>query len=79
MPPEAQPHLFERFFRVDKARARVSFDYRSGGGSGLGLAIVKAIVNAHGGAIEAVKSAPGQGSVFTFLIPRGAAASQKPA
>ncbi len=72
IPPEAQSHLFERFYRVDKARARVS------GGSGLGLAIVKAIVDAHGGAIEAVKSAPGQGSVFMLLIPRGAVTVQKP-
>jgi two-component system OmpR family sensor kinase len=90
IPTEAQPHLFERFYRVDKARARASFDpanpagplrgYRSGGGSGLGLAIVKAIVDAHGGAIEPVKSAPGQGSVFTLLIPRaGAAGVQRPA
>jgi heavy metal sensor kinase len=64
IPTEAQPHLFERFYRADRARARAS------GGSGLGLAIVKAIVQAHGGTIGAVKSAPGEGSVFEIMIPR---------
>lgn len=61
--PEAQPHLFERFYRVDRARTR------SSGGSGLGLAIVQAIVLAHGGTVEPVKSVPGQGSAFTVSIP----------
>lgn len=65
--PEAQPHLFERFYRVDKARARAS------GGSGLGLAIVQAIVLAHGGTVEPVKSAIGRGSVFAVSIPRNVA------
>jgi two-component system, OmpR family, sensor kinase len=64
IPLETQPHLFERFFRVDKARARAS------GGSGLGLTIVKAIVEAHGGAMGAIKSAPGQGSAFELSLPR---------
>ena len=64
IPPEAQPHLFERFFRVDKARARAS------GGSGLGLAIVKAIVEAHRGTIAPVRSVQGQGTLFEFTIPR---------
>lgn len=64
IPPEAQPRIFERFFRVDKARSR------SAGGSGLGLAIVKAIVEAHRGTIAPVKSAPGQGALFEFTIPR---------
>ena len=63
IPPEAQPHLFERFFRVDKARARGS------GGSGLGLAIVKAIVEAHRGTIAPVRSVQGQGTIFRVHHP----------
>ncbi len=59
---EHLPHLFERFYRVDKARSRAL------GGSGLGLAIVKYIVDAHGGQV-AVQSEPGQGSVFTLTLP----------
>ena len=66
IPAEAQQHIFERFFRVDKARARAS------GGSGLGLAIVKAIVEAHGGSIAPVHSEAGRGSVFELTFPRAA-------
>lgn len=55
------PHLFERFYRVDKHRSR------SGGGSGLGLAIVKHIIEAHSQTIN-VRSAPGVGSTFSFTI-----------
>ena len=58
-----QPHVFERFYRVDKSRNR------SLGGSGLGLAIVKKIVEDHGGAIS-VESALGSGSTFRLWIPR---------
>ena len=58
--------IFERFYRVDKARSREK------GGTGLGLAIVKHILALHDGAI-AVESAPGQGSVFRFELPRRAA------
>ncbi len=55
-------NIFERFYRVDKARARET------GGTGLGLYIVRTIAIMHGGRID-VKSKKGEGSVFTFVIP----------
>lgn len=59
---EHLPRLFERFYRVDKARSRRA------GGTGLGLSIVKHIVQAHHGRVT-VDSVPGQGSVFRILLP----------
>ena len=62
IPEESMPHIFERFYRVDKARSRKS------GGSGLGLAIVKNMVERNGGQISAT-STPGSGSTFTVTFP----------
>jgi signal transduction histidine kinase len=62
IPASHLPQLFDRFYRVDKARSR------SRGGSGLGLAIVKNIVEQHGGTIE-VKSKVNRGTSFTITLP----------
>ena len=62
IPPEALPHIFDRFFRIDKARNRAH------GGVGLGLSLAKTYIEAHGGRIEVV-SEPGKGSVFTVFLP----------
>ena len=62
VPEDSLPHLFERFYRVDKARARKS------GGSGLGLSIVRNMVERNSGTID-VTSTLGEGSTFTVTFP----------
>jgi len=62
IPPEHLPHIFDRFYRVDKARTRAE------GGAGLGLSIGRWIAEAHGGTLR-VESARGQGSKFTLSLP----------
>ena len=62
IPPEDIPRIFDRFYRVDKARARKK------GGAGLGLALVKGVAEAYGGRVE-VESRPGEGSRFTVVLP----------
>ncbi len=64
IPPDALPHVFKRFFRVDGSRSRE----HGAGGAGLGLSIVKSICDAHGARVE-VSSTPGQGSRFRVLQP----------
>ncbi len=63
IPAEHLPHVFERFYRVDKSRSR------AGGGSGIGLTIARHLVEAHGGEIQAASEGPGQGSTFSFTLP----------
>lgn len=60
---EHLPHLFERFYRVDKSRSR------EGGGSGVGLAISRALVEAMGGSLWAGSAGPGEGATFSFRLP----------
>jgi two-component system sensor histidine kinase BaeS len=62
--PEHLPHLFERFYRVDKARSRAL------GGHGIGLTISKALIEAHGGRIWATSDGPGRGATFAFTLPQ---------
>lgn len=62
IPPEHLPHIFTRFYRVDKSRRKPL------GGSGLGLTIAREIITAHGGTVWA-ESSPGQGSSFFFTLP----------
>ncbi len=63
IPTSAQPHVFERFYRIDTARSR------NNGGSGLGLAICREIVQAHGGRIWLDHGQ--RGSAFSFTVPAG--------
>ena len=59
---DEQAHVFDRFYRADRSRARQS------GGTGLGLSIARAILEAHRGRLS-VRSAPGEGSTFLFDLP----------
>src|SRR5205823_4723490 len=69
---EHLPHIFERFYRADHARARAT------GGSGLGLAICDWVARTHGGRLE-VHSQPRRGATFTLWLPAAAApASRSP-
>jgi len=72
IPPKDLAHIFERFYRADRARSSASGDgvlrAPSSGGSGLGLAIVKHIALAHGGTVRA-ESWAGEGSLFEFRFP----------
>ena len=63
IPMEHLPHVFERFYRVDKSRARQS------GGAGIGLTIARHLVYAQGGEIWAESAGPGKGSTFRFTLP----------
>jgi two-component system sensor histidine kinase SenX3 len=64
IPTRDLERIFERFYRVDKARSRVT------GGTGLGLSIVRHVAQNHGGEVE-VQSREGEGSTFTLVLPRG--------
>ena len=64
IPPEALPHIFERFYRADRARSRAE------GGTGLGLAIARKLAEAHGGQLTAGNAAEG-GAVFRLVLPVG--------
>ena len=69
IPEEELPRVFERFYRLEKSRARGEDGRR---GSGLGLAIVEELVHAHGGRIS-VSSRVGQGTTFIVSLPTAAA------
>jgi signal transduction histidine kinase len=63
IPAEHLPHVFERFYRVDRARDRTH------GGSGIGLTIAKALIEAHGGTLTGRSDGAGRGSTFTMTVP----------
>jgi two-component system phosphate regulon sensor histidine kinase PhoR len=71
IPPDALDRVFERFYRVDKARSREQ------GGTGLGLAIVKHLIQSHGGRVWAT-SKPGCGTTFYFTLEQAAGTLQQP-
>jgi two-component system, OmpR family, sensor histidine kinase SenX3 len=64
IPEQNLTRIFERFYRVDKARSKET------GGTGLGLSIVRHVAEKHGGRVT-VESSPGEGSTFTVYLPRG--------
>lgn len=64
IPAEHLPHIFDRFYRVDKSRSRAS------GGSGVGLTIARHLVEAHGGTIWAESAGTNAGSTFSFTLPK---------
>jgi two-component system sensor histidine kinase SenX3 len=64
IPPQDQQRIFERFYRVDRARSRDS------GGTGLGLALVKHVVERAGGSVTASSDEQRPGSIFTIALPR---------
>jgi signal transduction histidine kinase len=66
IPPADRDRIFERFYRVDRARSRVT------GGTGLGLSIVRNVARNHGGEVR-VESREGEGSTFVIQLPRFAA------
>ncbi|NCC30597.1 MAG: two-component sensor histidine kinase, partial [Chloroflexia bacterium] len=68
--PEHLPHVFERFYRVDKSRARQS------GGNGIGLAIVRHLIDVQGGEIWAESAGPGTGTTISFTLPLPPGASE---
>ena len=70
IPPDALPHVFERFYRADKVRSR------SSQGAGLGLSIVRAICQAHGGTVS-VQSREGIGTTVSVELPLASATRQK--
>jgi two-component system phosphate regulon sensor histidine kinase PhoR len=70
IPKEHQGRVFERFYRVDRARSRAL------GGTGLGLSIVKHLVQAFGGRVE-LESEQGKGSVFTVWLPAAGSGEQE--
>jgi len=63
--PEHLPHVFDRFYRADASRSRIT------GGAGLGLAIVRQLVSAHGGRVTATSEGHGKGARFTVALPIG--------
>lgn len=73
LPAEELPRIFDRFYRVDKARSRAQ------GGAGLGLSIAQRIVQMHGGRIEAASEGPNKGATFSVWLPLDSEAKAKPA